>query len=189
MLAAQMVAAHNAAMECYRRAMLGEQTFEGRKENLTQANKLSRTYHPAGGPEPPSRQGSAEGHRRARPRPCRRPGHCRRCRGRGWGGERKSKATPCKGHYPCTCRPVVGRKPGAGARAGRRRCRTADAECTGALAGSTKGQGERQLSPWPLHLRCDRERRQLKRGSGRWRSSRGPLNEAGRNRKSAGNGQ
>ena len=33
-----------AAMECYRRAMLGEQTFEGRRENFSQANKLSRTY-------------------------------------------------------------------------------------------------------------------------------------------------
>jgi hypothetical protein len=44
MMAAQLVAAHNAAMECYRRAMLGEQTFEGRRENLAQANKLSRTY-------------------------------------------------------------------------------------------------------------------------------------------------
>jgi hypothetical protein len=44
MMAAQLIAAHNAAMECYRRAMLGEQTFEGRRENLTQANKLSRTY-------------------------------------------------------------------------------------------------------------------------------------------------
>ena len=31
-------------MECYRRAMIGEQTFEGRRENLNQANKLSRTY-------------------------------------------------------------------------------------------------------------------------------------------------
>jgi hypothetical protein len=31
-------------MECYRRAMHGEQTFEGRRENLSQANKLSRTY-------------------------------------------------------------------------------------------------------------------------------------------------
>src|SRR5207249_6288244 len=29
---------------CYRRAMLGDQTFEGRRENLTQANKLSRTW-------------------------------------------------------------------------------------------------------------------------------------------------
>src|SRR5215471_18537266 len=44
MIAAQLLAAHNAAMECYRRAMLGEQSFEGRRENLGQANKLSRTY-------------------------------------------------------------------------------------------------------------------------------------------------
>ena len=43
MIAAQLLAAHNAAMECYRRAMLGEQTFEGRRENLNQANKLSRS--------------------------------------------------------------------------------------------------------------------------------------------------
>lgn len=44
MLAAQLVATHAASMECYRRAMLNEQSFEGRKENLTQANKLARTY-------------------------------------------------------------------------------------------------------------------------------------------------
>jgi hypothetical protein len=44
MIAAQMIAAHSAAMECYRRAMLSEQTLEGRRENLNQANKLSRTY-------------------------------------------------------------------------------------------------------------------------------------------------
>lgn len=44
MMAAQLVAADNAAMECYRRAMIGEQTFEGRRENLNQANKLSRTW-------------------------------------------------------------------------------------------------------------------------------------------------
>ena len=44
MVAAQLIAAHNAAMECYRRAMIPEQTFEGRRENLNQANKLSRTY-------------------------------------------------------------------------------------------------------------------------------------------------
>src|SRR6185437_5141422 len=43
MMAAQLIAAHNAAMECYRGAMIGEQTFEGHRENLTQANKLSRT--------------------------------------------------------------------------------------------------------------------------------------------------
>jgi hypothetical protein len=44
MIAAQLVACHNASMECYRRAMIDEQTFEGRHENLSQANKLSRTY-------------------------------------------------------------------------------------------------------------------------------------------------
>jgi hypothetical protein len=44
MMAAQLIAAHNAAMECYRRAMLPEQTFEGRREALAQASKLSRTY-------------------------------------------------------------------------------------------------------------------------------------------------
>jgi hypothetical protein len=44
MLASQLLASHNAAMECYRRAMLPEQTFDGRRENLSQANKLSRTH-------------------------------------------------------------------------------------------------------------------------------------------------
>jgi hypothetical protein len=44
MLIAQLIATHNAIMECHRRAMLAEQTFEGRRENLNQANKLSRTY-------------------------------------------------------------------------------------------------------------------------------------------------
>jgi hypothetical protein len=43
MLAAQLIAAHNAAMECYRRAMLREQTFEGRQQSLSQGSKLSRT--------------------------------------------------------------------------------------------------------------------------------------------------
>ena len=44
MIAAQIIAAHNAAMECYRREMLGEHSFEGRHEKLNQANKLCRTY-------------------------------------------------------------------------------------------------------------------------------------------------
>jgi hypothetical protein len=44
MIAAQLLAAHNAAMECYRRAMIPDQTFEGHRENLNQANKLGRTY-------------------------------------------------------------------------------------------------------------------------------------------------
>lgn len=44
MMAAQLIAAHNAAMECYRRAMLTGQTLEGTREALNQANKLSRTH-------------------------------------------------------------------------------------------------------------------------------------------------
>ncbi|MFG5121780.1 hypothetical protein [Methylorubrum sp. POS3] len=44
MLAAQMVAAHSASMECYRRAMISEQSREGRQLNLSHAGKLSRTY-------------------------------------------------------------------------------------------------------------------------------------------------
>lgn len=44
MLAAQLIACHNAAMECHRRAMIGEQTFVARNENLSQANKLSRSF-------------------------------------------------------------------------------------------------------------------------------------------------
>ena len=44
MLAAQLLACHNAAMECYRRAMLPNQPLEGRNANLSQANRLSRTY-------------------------------------------------------------------------------------------------------------------------------------------------
>ena len=44
MLAAQMVALHNAAMECFRRAMIREQPHAGRQQNLSFAYKLSRTY-------------------------------------------------------------------------------------------------------------------------------------------------
>jgi hypothetical protein len=44
MLGAQMIASHSAALECFRRAMLKEQTFEGRRENLNQANRLVRSY-------------------------------------------------------------------------------------------------------------------------------------------------
>jgi hypothetical protein len=44
MLAAQLVGIHHASMECLRRSMIHAQTFEGRREALSQANKLSRTY-------------------------------------------------------------------------------------------------------------------------------------------------
>jgi hypothetical protein len=44
LLAAQMVATHNAAMECYRKAMLPNATFDGRELNLKYAAKLSGIY-------------------------------------------------------------------------------------------------------------------------------------------------
>ena len=44
MLISQMIACHAASLECHRRAMLSEQTVEGRQVNLTAASRLSRTY-------------------------------------------------------------------------------------------------------------------------------------------------
>ncbi len=44
MLAAQMVGTHTAALECLRRAVLNNQTFEGRNMNLNQAQKLMTLY-------------------------------------------------------------------------------------------------------------------------------------------------
>jgi hypothetical protein len=44
MLATQMVATHEAAMECLRRAMISEQSFEGRDVNLKHAQKLLQIY-------------------------------------------------------------------------------------------------------------------------------------------------
>jgi hypothetical protein len=43
-LITQMIAANEAAMECFRRAALPEQTFEGRQSALGFANKLLRAY-------------------------------------------------------------------------------------------------------------------------------------------------
>ena len=108
MLAGQLVAAHSAAMECYRRAMIPDQTFEGHRESLTHANKLSRTYvtllealnrhrgkgqqkvtvehvhvHPGGQAIVGAVEASASG-------------------SGGGGGEHKSEATPCTGPRPCT---------------------------------------------------------------------------------------
>jgi hypothetical protein len=42
MMAAQLFASHAASMECYRRAMLPEQSTEAREANLIQAGKLTR---------------------------------------------------------------------------------------------------------------------------------------------------
>src|SRR6202167_4073910 len=44
MLAAQIVAIHNAAMECFQCASLANQSFEGRRENLNLASNLAHSY-------------------------------------------------------------------------------------------------------------------------------------------------
>ncbi|MHC4154594.1 MAG: hypothetical protein ACYSW0_04650 [Planctomycetota bacterium] len=44
MLAAQMIGVHNMAMETLKRAMLKDQTFEGKQVNVNQATKMLRTY-------------------------------------------------------------------------------------------------------------------------------------------------
>ena len=44
MMAAQLVGLHDAAMECFRRGAMREQSPEYRDTNLTQANKLVRSY-------------------------------------------------------------------------------------------------------------------------------------------------
>ena len=44
MLAVQMVGVHNMAMDTMSRAMLGEQTFEGKQANVNQSTKMLRTF-------------------------------------------------------------------------------------------------------------------------------------------------
>ena len=121
-------------MECYRRAMIGEQSFEGRRENLSQANKLSRTYttllealnrHRGKGQQKVTVEhvhvheggqaivGNVEG---------------------GWDAEQFGESTPC--NYTCTGRNVAEREHGAGSRASHQRWQTVDAECT---AGPRRG--------------------------------------------------
>jgi hypothetical protein len=129
MIAVQLLAAHNAAIECYRRAMTGGQTIEGRRETLNQAKQaLPHIRVTAQGSQSPSRQGPAEGDSRARS-----------CARRSAGGSRNREdpggreirgSTPCKANCPCTRAgdAVPGRGPGAGA--GRRPCRTVAAGCT-----------------------------------------------------------
>ena len=44
MLAVQMIGVHNMAMETLKRAMLSEQTFEGKQANVAQSTKMLRTF-------------------------------------------------------------------------------------------------------------------------------------------------
>jgi hypothetical protein len=44
MLAVQMIGVHNMAMETLKRAMLSDQTFEGKQANVAQSTKMLRTF-------------------------------------------------------------------------------------------------------------------------------------------------
>ncbi len=69
MMAAQLIAAHNAAMECYRRAMISDQAFE-RSEREPEPGEQALPYldDPTHSPQSLSRQGPAEGNSRTRTR-------------------------------------------------------------------------------------------------------------------------
>ena len=83
MMAAQLIAAHNAAMECHRRTMLGEQTFESRRRESRASQQAVAHLCAARSARPPSRKRPAKGHGRACPRPCGRAGGGRHgCRAR-----------------------------------------------------------------------------------------------------------
>jgi hypothetical protein len=132
MLAGQLIAAHNAAMECYRRAMISEQTLEGRRENLNQANKLSRTYtsllealnrHRGKGQQKVTVE-HVHVHKGGQAI----VGHIEH-KAEG-GGEKKERSTPCKANYPCISVHDVAQRPGRAALADHQRCRMVAAECT-----------------------------------------------------------
>ena len=74
MLGAQMVACHHAAMECFRRAMIPDQTFVGRDMSLKHGEKLMAAIA--------RHLETLNKHRRACPCRSRRPSHCRKCRER-----------------------------------------------------------------------------------------------------------
>ena len=115
MIAAQLIACHNASMECYRRAMIRDQSFEGRREALSQANKLSRTYAALLIRSIATRQRPGEGH----------GGHVHVHEGgQAIVGNVESRGgrfgtTPCT--YPCTRRHDAGRGRAATAHASRLR--------------------------------------------------------------------
>ena len=119
MIGAQLIACHNASMECYRRAMLPDIPFDTRHGNLNSANKLSRTYATlARKPQSPPWKGPAKGYGRARSRPRRRPSHRRQRREPGgWVRTEIKGTTPCKANYPCTRANDAERGHVAGARA------------------------------------------------------------------------
>jgi hypothetical protein len=124
---------HNATMECYRRAMIGEQTLEGRRDNLSQANKLSRTY--AVLLDALNRYRGKEGQQKVTVEHVDVHAGGQAVVGlvespEGRGSTEIRGSTPCKTNCPCTSAGGVERGQRTAALAGQRRCRTAAAGCT-----------------------------------------------------------
>ncbi len=122
MLAAQMVATHETAMDCFRRAQLAGQTFEGRRQNLEFANKLARSYA--------TLVETLDKHRGKGQQVVRVEHVTVNAGGQAivgamrQGGEWREKrgTSPCTAAHPCSRARAARRGPAAGARVGRRPC-------------------------------------------------------------------
>ncbi len=157
MIAAQVIAAHNAAMECYRRAMHSGQTFEGAaREPEPGQQAVPQFCRAARCPESASRQGPAEGYGGACPRPFRRAG-CGGCSGAPRQYTEIRGPTQCETNCPCTSARDAERELGRGTRANRQRCRTAGVGCTGAShRGPRRGiKMPSNMDVIPQRLCCD----------------------------------
>ena len=133
MIAAQLVACHNASMECYRRAMMRRAVFRGTPGEFKPSQQaLSHLCGFARCAQWPPRQGPSR----------RSPWSTSTCilaaqavvgNGRdpgGWGSHRNQRINPMQSKLPMHLSRRCGARTGAGAGASRRRCRTADAGCT-----------------------------------------------------------
>ena len=152
MAAAQLVAAHHAAMQAYGRAANPDQPFAVWRESLNQANRLSRTF--AAMLEALNRHRGKGGQQRVVVE------HVTVKRGRA-GGRRRGRATRGEGgqwlksrrSMPCTRRPVVARRRGAELPVSHPRWPTDDAGCT---AGSCPGRRAETATPGSMATTAQR---------------------------------
>ena len=164
MLAGQMVATHEAAMECFRRAALAEQTLAGREMSLKYADKLARILRGTDRrAQPAPGQGPAGGAGRARDGAGRGPGDRRRRQPGGGGGtserEDRAHAQAALAHAPepaLRCPDAQGSPCRSPAVQDRKRCR---------MHGGAKGSGARPVTNALKHGRYTRELLEFQRMS------------------------
>ena len=121
MIAAQLVACHNASMECYRRAMLPDSSVRpAPRQSQFSEQALADVFDASRDPQSAPWQRPAEDDGRARPRSRRRPGHRRQRREPGgWVRTEIKGTTPCT--WICTRHHDAERGHDAGACVSRRR--------------------------------------------------------------------